>query len=91
MRRSKSIAPDERFRLLHGPYRPPRTKPGQILCCRLRGKMTVVRFSDGRIPWPLARNDLNGGRGHGTYVLCGDLIKALRLESNQAIQYWWGG
>jgi hypothetical protein len=52
--------------------------------------MTVVRFSDGRIPWPVARNDLNGGRGHGTYVLCGDLIKALRLESNQAIQYWWG-
>jgi DNA-binding XRE family transcriptional regulator len=52
--------------------------------------MTVARFSDGRIPWPLARNVLNGGRGHGTYVLCGDLVKALRLESNQAIQYWWG-
>jgi hypothetical protein len=78
----------DRVRLLCGPYRPPRTRPGHRLFCALRGTVTVAAFSDGEIPWPLAK--VRGTRGRGAFIVCGDLVKALRRESSAAVQHWWG-
>lgn len=78
------------IRLLHGPYQSPKVRRGQILRCRIRGDVPVVRFSDGRIPWPRGRITANGGRGTPAYILCGDLERALQRESVIAVCYWWG-
>jgi DNA-binding Xre family transcriptional regulator len=81
---------NDRIRLLHGPYHPPQAKRGRTLRCVIRGKLQVAGHSDGRIPWPLAANVNNGGRGPGPYIVCGDLLRAVRCESALAIQHWWG-
>ena len=46
----------------------------------------AVRISDGRIPWPLGKIE---GQRAVTYVIYRGLAKALRKESNMAVQYWW--
>jgi len=38
----------DRFQLLHGPYRSPKTRPGRKLFCEIRGTVTVAGFGDGR-------------------------------------------
>jgi hypothetical protein len=76
-----------RFRLLHGPYQSPNVEPGQTLRCEIRGRLTVGRFSKGRIPWPISRGSNQGG---GSYIICGDLSKAIRCESSLALHHWFG-
>jgi hypothetical protein len=77
----------DRFRLL-GTYRTPRVKLGRILSCEYRDDdVIVVGYSDGRIPWPLGRRR---GKSSKTMVMYGDLVRALKVESNLAICYWWG-
>lgn len=81
------MLPDvERFRLLHGPYQPPKCKVGGWLNCRRRGRVKVVAFSNGPIAWPMTR-PVSGPR---SMILCGDLVKAVRQETSLAIQHWWG-
>ena len=75
----------DRFRLLHGPYKRPRLKRGRIIWCERRGEVTVTGLTDAPIPWPTGRN----GRTT-TIILCGDLVRAVRQESNQAVAHWWG-
>jgi hypothetical protein len=70
--------------LLFGPYQPPQTRPGERLFCEVRGSVVVRRFSDGPIPWPRARFPGN------PFVICGDLVRALRQESEIAVAHWWG-
>jgi len=80
----------DRFKLLHGPYRMPRCRVGRLLRCTLRGMVRVVGISAGRIQWPQCRV---GGKDRGgmlAMVICGDLERAIRTESNQAVAYWWG-
>jgi hypothetical protein len=76
----------DRFRLLFGPYRMPRCRVGRKLFCEVRGWVTVRGLSDNPIPWPQTR----GKRGRPFLILCGDLVKAVRRESNQAVAYHWG-
>jgi hypothetical protein len=66
----------DRYKLLYGPCRSPRGR---------RGWVPVRRISTGRIPWPqtLVRNN-------PTFILAGDLVKAICRESATAICYWWG-
>jgi len=78
---------ERRFKLLHGPYTAPRCRLGKKLFCERRGWVIVRRVSDGRVQWPEGAR--KGGRAV-TFVLCGDLAKAVRRESNQAVCYWWG-
>src|SRR4029077_7533342 len=75
----------DRFRLLYGPYLTPRCRLGKKLFCEIRGWVPVRRISAGRIPWP----QTIVGRSLA-FILCGDLVKAVRRESNQAVCRWWG-
>jgi hypothetical protein len=75
----------DRYKLLHGPYLAPRCWIGSRLFCEVRGEVIVCGITAGRIPWPI------GKRGSArSPVVCGDLINAVRLESNLAVCHWWG-
>ena len=56
----------DRFRFLHGPYLPPKKRPGDKLFCEIRGTVTVGGFRDGPIPWPWVKKG-----GTRSPVLCG--------------------
>jgi hypothetical protein len=75
----------DRYKLLYGPYRSPRCRLGKQLRCRIRGWVPVRRISDARIPWP--QTIVHNNR---TIILTGDLVKAVRRESEIAVAYWWG-
>jgi hypothetical protein len=74
-----------RFQLHFGPYRAPRFKLSAIVEDEIRGSVRVIGFSAGRITWPLAFY----GRQR-SLVVCGDLVRAVRSESVQAVAHWWG-
>jgi len=74
----------KRFHLLFGPYAPPKVSPYQRLDCEMRGRLKVSpNWSDAPIPWP-RRYRTN------SLILCGDLVRAVKLESVEAICYHWG-
>ena len=75
----------DRFKLLSGPYDTPRCLLGDKLFCEIHGWVPVRRFSEDRIPWPQTL----AGRNE-SLILCGDLLLAVRRESNEAICHWWG-
>jgi hypothetical protein len=74
----------DRFRLL-GKYRTPRVQIGRFVRCEIRGEVEVAGFTDGPIPWPLGKTT----RRHAIIVY-GDLARAVRRESEQAVAHWWG-
>jgi hypothetical protein len=74
-----------RYKLHFGPYRTPRFKLGAIIKDEIRGEVTVVGLTDARIPWPIVKY----GRFR-SYAVFGGLAKAVRLESNVALRYWFG-
>jgi len=74
----------DRFQLLHGPYQSPPVGVGDVLICEVRGALQVRCFSDGLISWPRAEIGRNR-----PYILCSDLVRALRVESHLSIQHWW--
>lgn len=76
----------QRLRLLHGPYVGPRCRPGTNLFCEVRGWVVVGKMSDGRITWPMCK----AGKRARAFILCGDLVKAVKCESAIAVCYWWG-
>lgn len=77
------MSDDPRFRML-GKYRTPRFKYGAIVSDTLRGDVVIVGLSDAPIPWPIGKK----GRAK-SFILYGDLERAVRRESNIAIQHWW--
>ena len=75
----------EKFALLFGPYWPPQTSRGKFLVCERRGKVKVGGYSDGPIPWPI-----KFGAGPSSIILCGDLVRAVKLESASTVARHWG-
>jgi hypothetical protein len=77
---------DEKIRckLLFGPYEPPRTRRGKFLVCEWRGTVKVGDYSEGPIPWPV-----KWGTRH-SLILCGDLVEAVKQESEVAVAHHWG-
>ena len=72
--------------LRHGPYHAPAVQIGEFLFCSLRGRnLKVVDWSDSPIPWPRARVG-----GHLVRIVCGDLEKAMQVESMAAVAFAWG-
>ena len=74
-----------RYQLHFGPYRTPRCKVGSVVKDEIRGRVKIIGLSDTRIPWPLAMNWT-----HRSLVVYRGLARALRLETLQAVAYWWG-
>jgi hypothetical protein len=75
----------ERFRLRFGPYRTPLFRYGAVVKDLRFGRVKTAGISDARIPWPYRKKGMPK-----TLILYGDLAKAVRRESNQAIAFWWG-
>ena len=77
----------DRFRLL-GTYRTPRVRVGRVLTCEARDcDVIVTGYSEARIRWPLGRRPRQAAKA---LVVYGDLARAVRRESNQAVCYWFG-
>ena len=75
----------DRFRLHRGPYKTPRFRLGQTVIDAIRGPVTIIGMTDGRIPWPIGKT-----KRAKTLVMFRGLAKALRAESATAICHWWG-
>ena len=72
-------------RLLYGPYTPPVVRHGDVVFCEARGDVIVVGVTEAPIPWPVGKR----GRARAP-ILFGDLVEAVRRESNQVVAHWWG-
>jgi DNA-binding XRE family transcriptional regulator len=72
--------------LYYGPYSAPEVRIGSKLVCEIVGPKTVSKFSQGKIRWPMGKR----GRGRPGFIVFGDLAKAIRLESTQAVAHHWG-
>src|SRR5437867_5270266 len=81
------LKPEQRYKLLYGPYEPPLVKRG-FLVDAVRGKVRFGSFTNALIPWPKASR--SGKSGGGGFVLCGDLLRAVEKESAPAISHHWG-
>jgi hypothetical protein len=75
----------DRYKLLYGPYQAPPCRLGKKLRCKIRGWVTFRCIKVTRIPWP--QTIVHNNR---TIILTGDLVKAVRRESEIAVAYWWG-
>jgi len=80
------MRPQAQTELLHGPYIAPDVQVGQKLDCKVRGKLTVRRFSQGPLVWPMGHPGGQDGGRH-SYIVCGDLLRAVQRESSQAVQH----
>jgi len=72
---------------LGGPYKAPRCRLGKPLYDLIAGDLVVRAISDAPISWPIGRA---GAAGKGRPILCGDLLRAVKLESNAAVMTNWG-
>jgi hypothetical protein len=70
---------------LAGKYKMPFTEIGDVLYCERHGYVKVKGISDAPIQWPCL---VAGGRL--VPVLCGELVMAVRRESEKAVAYHWG-
>jgi hypothetical protein len=84
VRQTKQRPQIERFRLQFGPYAPPKVPRKNRLICEMRGYLKVSpNWSDGLISWPRRWRT-------GSIILCGDLVRAVKMESVEAACYHWG-
>lgn len=70
-------------RLFYAPYEQPTVERGGFLVCKVRGTVRVGSWSHGRIPWPLEKKFYS-------YILCGDLVRAIQNEAASALVHHWG-
>jgi len=86
----------DRLRLRYGPYHSPQLRLGTEVMCETYGYVRVADYTDGRIPWPRAYKPPydhrrgKGSRGRRPFILFGDLVRAVQMESSVAVQHWWG-
>jgi hypothetical protein len=79
-----------RLDLLFGPYGTPRLKVGQRAQCLYRDcDVVVTSWTDAPIPWPRCRS-VEQPRARPGLLVNDELARAIRSESNLAIQRWWG-
>lgn len=73
--------------LLFGPYFPPHgLRKGDWLACECLGRdIRVGGFTDALIAWPRAMKT-----GRPSLIVCDDLVRAIRLESELAVAEHWG-
>ena len=72
--------------LLFGPYVTPNIRRGDKAACELRGREVFCGgLTDAPIQWPRMLKT-----GSPSLILCGDLVRAVRIESEVAVAYHWG-
>ncbi len=71
--------------LIAGPYLPPPCKVGDWIDDEVDGRLEVGGWTVAPISWPRRKKT-----GRAALILCGDLARAVRVESVEAICYWWG-
>lgn len=77
------------MRLLKPPYRPPECAMGDTLYCAYHDDdVEVIGFSSSKTRWPMCR--VPAFSRHPLPIVCGDLIKAITLESASVVAAWWG-
>jgi len=74
--------------LLFGPYTAPVPRRGTPSRCLIRGRVTVVGWTDAPLSWPLCV--LPGRGGARSIQIDAELARAIRQESATAIRHWWG-
>lgn len=79
-----ALPPSSLPALLYGPYAAPSVQVGAALHCQRYGQVVVGGYTSAPIPWPRVRK-----RGKAQLVLCGDLVRAVRMESELAVAHWW--
>lgn len=72
--------------LIAGPYQAPAAEIGASLVCKRFGRQTVAGYTAAPIPWPYAAKQ--GGKP--PLILCGDLVRAVKTETVQAVAWHWG-
>lgn len=76
----------DRIRLHHGPYTAPACRRGDLLGCEVLGRdVRVGGLTDAPIPWPRALKT-----GRPSLIVCADLARAVRAESELAVAHHWG-
>jgi len=56
--------------------------------CLVRGHVIITGLHDGPISWPIGKTARNSRQRF--IILFGDLVQAVRVESEQAVARWWG-
>jgi len=80
---------EDHYRLLYGPYVPPRLGRGDRAFCLYRDcEVRITSWSDGRIPWPKCIPA--HVRSMPILLVTDMLLEAIRRESSLALQYWFG-
>lgn len=72
--------------LIGGPYLAPRHPVGRHCRCAVRGVVRIDGLTDAPIAWPYTHP---GGR-YPSLIVRGGLLRALRVESAEAIAHHWG-
>lgn len=68
-----------------GPYVAPSVRAGDVLSDAIDGDVEVGGYSDAPLPWPRRKKS-----GRHSLILCDDLVRAVKTESSEAVQYWFG-
>ena len=84
--------------LIAAPYAAPRCKIGGTLADRVKGDVIVDGITDAPVPWPYTRRReptattwiRTTWSPRPMLVLCGDLERAVRVESSMAVCHHWG-
>lgn len=76
---------DERFRLLYGPYNPPRVRRGDALQCEIEGLSIVGGYHDAPVLWPYRLRT-----GLHSLIVHGELVRAVQQESEIGVAHHWG-
>jgi len=71
-------------RLMYGPYVNPDVEIGDALFCHVHGLQLVAGWSGPR-QWPRAK-----AGGWPRLIVCGDLLRALELETCETVSVHWG-
>jgi hypothetical protein len=76
----------KRYLLLRGPYPAPKCRVGRKLFCLYRRREVVVSgLTDAPISWPFTKKT-----GPTSLILCGELVRAVRTESESGVAAHWG-
>jgi len=71
--------------LIAGPYLPPECTVGGWIDDEIDGRLEVGGWTAAPISWPRRKKT-----GRASLILCGDLVRAVRTESSEAVAHWWG-